>query len=60
MKITVADLEPLELETLEFDIDLVKCDEAQKAYIYDNLFRGEDGVAYYFTVEYGRKHFIYT
>lgn len=60
MHITVENLTPLELEMLEFNIDVVGYNEAQQTYIHNNLFRGEDGIAYYFTVEYGRKHFIYT
>lgn len=60
MRITVEDLTPLELDMLEFDADVVGYTEAQQAYIRNNLFRGDDGIAYYFTVEDGRKHFIYT
>ena len=44
-RIKVEDLYPEELRVLEFSIDFYA--EEEKQFIYDNLFRDEEGVAHY-------------
>ena len=45
--IAVEDLYPAELESLEFDHQILGYTEEEKQFVYNNLFRDENGVAYH-------------
>lgn len=46
-RIKVEDLYPLELKILEFHLDIIGVDDEERKFIYANLFRDENDVAYY-------------
>lgn len=46
-RIALEDLSPRELHVLQFNIDIIYKTDEEKQFIYDNLFRDENGLAYY-------------
>ena len=58
--ITVEELYPAELEVLKCHIALVGYDDNGAEFIYNNLFRDEDGIAYYPSKDKQRLLAIYT
>lgn len=54
--ISVKELYPLELEKLEFNLEVVGYDEEEIQFIYDNIYRDGNGVAYYL-IKSSNKHF---
>lgn len=59
-RITVSELYPLELEVLKCHIALAGYDNEGTQFIYNNLFRDEDGVAYYPSKDRKRLLALYT
>ena len=50
-RITLQDLTPAELEELKFGVeDLGLYTAEEKQFIYDNLYRGEDGLVYFYSL----------
>lgn len=55
-QITLQDLTPLELKELKFCVESLELYTAEELqFIYDNLYRGEDGLVYYYIVDKANK-----
>lgn len=59
-RISVEDLYPIELDVLRSHIALASYSDEEAQFIYANLFRDEDGVAYYPSKDRKRVLALYT
>ena len=58
--ISANELTPLELEMLKFDIEVVGFDKEEIEFICNNLFRDDDGIAYYHIKDSSKKFALRT